>query len=205
EGHVPREPLRPPGPTSYEVKAARTPFADREGLRFIDLPLPSAAISPRAVKFVLHQTASGQWLKSAGREMLLPLLEPGPDGRLPSPRLQYLAEQIVSAEVGSSSWTLMHRFHRCRELLEQAQDNADALALLFVWLRYSAIRQLDWQRNYNTKPRELSHAQDQLTTRLAAVWQRQPAGSPGRFWVRLMLTTLGRGGEGQQVRDEILH
>src|SRR5207302_8410140 len=82
----------------------------------------------------------------------------------------------------------------------------DGLALLFAWLRYSAIRQLDWQRNYNTKPRELSHAQDRLTARLAAVWRRHAAEERAgcRRWARLMLTTLGRGGEGQRVRDEIL-
>ncbi|HZY86788.1 MAG TPA: PEP/pyruvate-binding domain-containing protein, partial [Gemmataceae bacterium] len=61
--------------------------------------------------------------------------------------------------------------------------------------------QLDWQRRYNTKPRELSHAQDRLTARLAGLWRR---GGAGRLWARLMLTTLGRGGDGQRVRDEIL-
>ena len=54
----------------------------------------------------------------------------------------------------------MHRFNLCHDLLDEAQHDEDALALLFAWLRYSAIRQLDWQRRYNTKPRELSHAQD---------------------------------------------
>jgi hypothetical protein len=28
-----------------------------------------------------------------------------------------------------------------------------------VWLRYSAMRQLTWNRNYNVKPREISAAQ----------------------------------------------
>src|SRR5581483_7634771 len=69
-------------------------------------------------------------------------------------------------------------------------------------LRYSSTRQLDWQRRYNTKPRELSHAQDRLTTRLAGIYRQNEGLRP---WVRLLLTTLGRGGEGQRVRDEILH
>ena len=55
------------------------------------------------------------------------------------------------------------------------------LALLFAWLRFSAIRQLDWQRRYNTKPRELSHAQDRLTARLASVWRRWDRRLAGRF------------------------
>ena len=104
----------------------------------------------------------------------------------------------------------MHRFNLCHDLLEGVEDDEEALALLFAWLRYSATRQLDWQRRYNTQPRELSHAQDRLTKRLAGIWRRQQprdalAGAGGRTWVRLMLTTLGRGGDGQRVRDEILH
>ena len=48
----------------------------------------------------------------------------------------------------------------------------DGLALMFAWLRFSQTRQLDWQRRYNTKPKELSHSQDRLTMRLAAIWKR---------------------------------
>src|SRR5439155_2270531 len=61
--------------------------------------------------------------------------------------------------------------------------------------------QLDWQRNFNTKPRELAHAQDRLTLKLAAAFPRQPQ---SRDLIRLMLTCVGRGGEGQRIRDEIL-
>lgn len=38
-------------------------------------------------------------------------------------------------------------------------DTATAMADIYVWLRYSASRQLTWQRNYNTQPRILSAAQ----------------------------------------------
>src|SRR5204863_1378928 len=66
---------------------------------------------------------------------------------------------------------------------------------------FSAIRQLTWQRNYNTKPRELAHAQDRLTNRLAALYASQREGRP---FLRMMLATIGRGGDGQRIRDEIL-
>ena len=143
-------------------------------------------------------------------EVYCPLFEREGDPRLPSPRLWDLADQIVGAEKGASSWTLMHRFNLCHDLLEGVEDDEEALALLFAWLRYSATRQLDWQRRYNTQPRELSRAEERLTKRLAGIWRRQPprdalgTGAGGRTWVRLLLTTLGRGGDGQQVRDEIL-
>lgn len=38
-------------------------------------------------------------------------------------------------------------------------DQSEAMADIYVWLRYSATRQLTWQRNYNTQPRILSAAQ----------------------------------------------
>jgi alpha-glucan, water dikinase len=203
EWQVPPEGLRPAGTTVVEGQAARTPFADQNGLQYLEfeLPKPAEGPAPRGLRFVLFQPDGGDWLKGGGQDMYLPLFDAERDPRLGSPKLLDLAEQTASAEVGAGSWTLMHRFHLCHDLLGAAEGDADALALLFAWLRYSAIRQLDWQRRYNTKPRELSHAQDRLTARLASVWRR---GGAGRLWARLMLTTLGRGGDGQRVRDEIL-
>jgi alpha-glucan,water dikinase len=203
---APPEQYRAAGTTLADDKAARTPFTERDGLQCLELTFakPPDGPGPCGLRFVLHQP-DGSWLKSGGGDLFLPLFEAEKDRRLAAPKLASLAEEIIAAEKGSSSWTLMHRFNLCHDLLAQAQDDEDALALLFVWLRYSAIRQLDWQRRYNTKPRELSHAQDRLTARLANVWRHHSPDSPCRFWARLMLTTLGRGGEGQRVRDEILH
>jgi alpha-glucan,water dikinase len=206
EWQAPPENYRPDGTTLADEKAAHTPFTEREGLCYLELqfPQPSDGPGPRGLRFVLHHP-DDDWLKSDGQDLFLPLFEGEHDSRLSSPKLSDLAEEIVGAEKGASSWTLMHRFNLCHDLLGKAQDDEETLALLFVWLRYSAIRQLDWQRHYNTKPRELSHAQDRLTARLAGVWHSQPPASRCRFWERQMLTTLGRGGEGQRVRDEILH
>ncbi len=49
------------------------------------------------------------------------------------------------------------------------EDPSDAMARIFVWLRYSASRQLTWQRNYNTQPRILGSAQERLTHKMAEV------------------------------------
>ena len=96
----------------------------------------------------------------------------------------------------------MHRFNLAFDLLDPAAKDVEALALIFVWLRFSAIRQLDWQRDYNTKPRELSHSLDRLTLKLADLYVQ---GTADREMIRLILTTLGRGGDGQRVRDEVLN
>ena len=204
EWSLPPDNFRPVGTSVIDQEAARTPFGERDGLRYLELNFPMAGADrrPRGLRFALYDAEAASWLKSGGKDMYLPLGEGTVDPRLSSSKLGDLAEQIVAAEKGSPSWTLMHRFNLCHDLLAVAQDDQEALALLFAWLRFSAIRQLDWQRRFNTKPRELSHAQDRLTTRLAGIWKRQTAGC--RQWVRLLLTTLGRGGEGQRVRDEIL-
>jgi alpha-glucan,water dikinase len=204
EWQPPPEHFRPAGTCLVDTRAARTPFVERAGLQYLELEFrkPADGRVPRGMRFVLYQPDAGAWLKSGGHDLYLPLFAIPADPRLSSPKLWEMAEQMVGAEREAPSWTLMHRFNLCHDLLEGKENEAEALALLFVWLRYSATRQLDWQRRYNTKPRELSHAQERLTTRLAGIWKRQPQSQP---WVRLLLGTLGRGGDGQRVRDEILH
>lgn len=78
----------------------------------------------------------------------------------------------------------------------------DFWSWMFVWGRFSYLGLLDWQRNYNTKPRELAHATECLTYTLADVWiQKQQY----RSLIRQVLSTVARGGnQGQAIRDRIL-
>lgn len=203
---LPAAEFRPPETVDFAKTAVRTPFHEREGLCWLELDFPrtEAEQHPRGINFILYQPTTGQWLKVNGQDIYLPLAQGDrkEDDVFGSESVRELAEQIIHEEMSRGSWTLMHRFNLCHDLLHGAEDDPETLALLFVWLRFSSMRQLDWQRNYNTQPRELSHAQDRLTTRLAEIYIQHV---PSRPWVRLMLGTLGRGGEGQKVRDEILH
>jgi alpha-glucan,water dikinase len=200
---LPPESMRPPGTDVFDDQlAVQTPFAAcGDGLSRLDLVLPGDDL-PLGVCFVLKDPDSGDWLKDQGRDFYVPVEDPlFRHGALAEAGLHEVVERIVSAEMSPNSWTLMHRFDLCHDLLDRVGGDVQGLALLFVWLRYSAIRQLDWQRNYNTKPRELAHALDRLTQRLADAYVRNPA---GRNLVRLMFTSVGRGGQGQRIRDEIL-
>lgn len=200
-----RSPLQgslPAGTISVSESAAETVFQERsDGLKELRLAFAEAE-APMGIPFVLKQLETGRWIKDGGRNFFVPINSSMPPGKaFDSEELKELADEIIQAETGRGSWTLMHRFNLCHELLSRAGHDREALALLFVWLRFSAIRQLTWQRNYNTKPRELSHAQDRLTHKLAELHTQAPE---GRSLIRLMLGSVGRGGEGQRIRDEIL-
>ncbi len=206
EWHQPPEQMWPAGSEAFDAKAVRTPFAERDGVQWLEMrfPKPEGKARLRGVDFLLYQPLENNWIKHHGRDMHLRLIEPDKLAAqlLASETQQRLADAIVGAELGKNSWTLMHRFNLCHDLLAGVEEDPKALALLFIWLRFSAIRQLDWQRHYNTKPRELAHAQSRLTERLAEIYANHPS---SRLWVRLMLSTVGQGGNrGQQVRDEIL-
>ncbi len=198
--HPPTD-MQPPNTERYDDLAVRSTFAARAD-RTWELELNIHQVKdplPRAVNLVIYDALGERWLKHHGHDIQVRLSQPAGAGRS---SLEPFIEQIADAEAGDASWTLMHRFNLCYELLDEIDSDADGLALLYAWLRYSAIRQLDWQRNYNTKPSELAHAQDRLTRRFAQLFTPRTAAGQ---WARLMLSTVGRGSEGQQVRDQILH
>jgi alpha-glucan,water dikinase len=202
EWFAPPAPLYPPGTVLWEGHTAQTPFSLQDGLSRLRLEIPQAE-APMGLQFVLKQAQANRWLRYRGGNFFVPVrTDYEQKARISSPELTDIVNQIVQAEMGGSSWTLMHRFNLCHDLLDRVAGNSDGLALLFVWLRYSALRQLTWQRQYNTKPRELSHAQERLTRKLAQFYSQDP---PNRPVLRLLLASVGPGGEGQRIRDEILN
>lgn len=196
---APSQEIWPEGTRPFDKNAVQTPFkaANSKGHVLIKL---DRKVDVSAIAFVLFFPEGNRWDNNNGKNYSVRL--PGKELFRDAPQLSDLADEIIKAETGRNSWTLMHRFNLCYDLADKVQNDIDGLALLFVWLRFSAIRQLDWQRNYNTKPKELSHAQDRLTLKLTDIYINNTG---ARELVRLMMTTLGRGGEGQKIRDEILN
>lgn len=143
------------------------------------VPLPGNALF--LFRLEMSSTASG----AKGSEAVMPKMDEFKDE---------LTRTIVDLEVGKSGWTLMHRFHSAADMLEGVcaikpldcssscsqlvngnysdVSVVDGAARIYIWLRYSATRQLTWQRNYNTKPRELAHAQDKLTHTISGASSR---------------------------------
>ena len=117
--------------------------------------------------------------------------------------------EIVEAETNGGAWTLMHRFKLCQKWVERLNKDFQGLAWIFVWMRYSAIRKLEWQRNYNTKPVELAWSQKNLTYAVSNSLKSiglvcDLVGIP--ILLKGLLMNMGKSGEnGQRIRDEILH
>lgn len=207
--HLPDAALRPADTRVVDEHAVETPFLEQDGSRVLRLRMP-AEPSPAGLCFVLWQPDQGRWWKEHGRDFHLSLSPARSGSRtgsgLTDAGVAAMAEEIIDHETSPSSWTLMHRFNLAWDLLDRVPDEGEGsvagLALIFVWLRFSAIRQLDWQRNYNTKPRELAHAQERLTAKLGERAGRADARTRP-LW-RKIAGTVGRGGDGQRVRDGIL-
>ncbi len=201
EWKLPPTELRPSDTREVDEGAVETPFLDQGGLRTLRFASASGDL-PRGLCFVLWQPNGRRWWKDRGQNFFVRLQSGAARGPIEDASLAEIADEIVERETGDHSFALMHRFNLAWDLLDRvASDNVPGLALLFVWLRFSALRQLDWQRNYNTKPRELAHAQDRLSVKLAE-WAAQS--ERGRPLLRMIAGTLGRGSEGQRVRDGIL-
>ncbi|MEA3385532.1 MAG: PEP/pyruvate-binding domain-containing protein [Thermodesulfobacteriota bacterium] len=193
----------PEGSKAFGWQAIQTPFAEKDAAGGIVIRL-DRKLDFSFLVFVLYFPEEERWDNNLGRNYRIPLAVPSENEvSLGHPELTVIADEIIEKEMSRNSWTLMHRFNLCYDLLDRVRNNMEGLALIFIWLRFSAIRQLDWQRNYNTQPRELSHAEDRLTLRLADQYTKEEP--EGREYIRLMLTTMGRGGEGQRIRDEVLN
>jgi alpha-glucan,water dikinase len=198
--HLPPKEFWPDDTRPYDDQAVQTPVS-QGGAILIKIEVGAYAELP----FVLYYPQKNEWDNNHGKNYRIRLSESLAEARplkeITEEALENISAEIIRKETGKGSWTLMHRYNFCYELLDRVGGSREGLALLFVWLRFSALRQLDWQRNFNTKPRELSHAQQRLTSRLAQLYTQIP---PQRDIVRLMLATMGHSGEGQRIRDEIL-
>ncbi|CAN1310832.1 Alpha-glucan water dikinase, chloroplastic [Linum perenne] len=152
--------------------------------------------------------SNGNWIKNNGSDFYIEFASATKqvqkdvgDGRGTA---KTLLGRIAEME-GEAQKSFMHRFNIASDLMHQAKDaGVLGIAAIFVWMRFMATRQLIWNKNYNVKPREISQAQDRLTDMLQDIYSSYPQ---YREFLRLILSTVGRGGEGdvgQRIRDEIL-
>ncbi|GLT36600.1 hypothetical protein SLA2020_109680 [Shorea laevis] len=152
--------------------------------------------------------SGGKWIKNNGSDFYVefsprskPTKKDAGDGKGTA---KALLDKIAQME-SEAQKSFMHRFNIAADLIDQAKDAGElGFAGILVWMRFMATRQLIWNKNYNVKPREISKAQDRLTDLLQNTYKNHPE---YRELVRMIMSTVGRGGEGdvgQRIRDEIL-
>ncbi|MBF0317497.1 MAG: hypothetical protein HQL04_04920 [Nitrospirae bacterium] len=196
---VPPEPCWPQESVSFQHTAIQTPFQPNHAGGKITIKV-AKDMGVSVLSFVLFFPEENRWDNNHGKNYQVPIVSHNQtELTLKDEGLLHIAERIINGEMGNHSWTLMHRFNLCHDLCDGLRGVG--FSLLFVWLRYSFLRQLDWQRNYNTQPRELSHSVERLTLKLAEKFINEP---DLHEIISMMMTTLGAGGDGQRIRDEIL-
>ena len=122
---------------------------------------------------------------------------------------------VINCEANYGSWTLMHRYNKCSEIISpwNLEIENDNWIWIYIWIRYSFLRQLDWQRNYNTRPALLGGAMANLSNLLTNKYsdsyqnekQYKKLIDSKSTIIKNILALLGKGtGNGQEIRDEIL-
>ncbi|KAM7269112.1 hypothetical protein ACFE04_024609 [Oxalis oulophora] len=207
---APPENLLPPGSVLLD-KAAETKFTicsaidPSHQVQSFELEIDEGSFI--GMPFVL--VSGGNWMKNGSSDFYIDF--------------NYKAKQVAKKDTGDGKGTakalldkiadleseaqksFMHRFNIAADLMDEAKDAGTlGLAGMLVWMRFMATRQLIWNKNYNVKPREISQAQNRLTDLLQNTYASHPQ---YREFLRMILSTVGRGGEGdvgQRIRDEIL-
>ncbi|XAR65093.1 Alpha-glucan, water dikinase [Bertholletia excelsa] len=200
--------LLPPGSTS-EDRAAETEFVSSfsdQNNKVQSLEIEIDDDSYIGMPFVL---LSGQnWIKNNGSDFYVQFSvvskQAQKDASDGQGTAKALLEKIADKE-SEAQKSFMHRFNIASDLVGEAKNAGElGFAGILVWMRFMATRQLIWNKNYNVKPREISKAQDRLTDLLQNIYRSEPQ---YRELLRMILSTVGRGGEGdvgQRIRDEIL-
>ncbi|XP_057416065.1 alpha-glucan water dikinase, chloroplastic isoform X2 [Lotus japonicus] len=205
---VPPASALPPGSVIMD-KAAETPFnpgsPSHPSFEVQSLDIEVDGDTFKGITFVT--LSDGKWIKNNGSDFYVEFSEKkkiqkaSGDGKGTA---KFLLDRIAEME-SEAQKSFMHRFNIASELMDQAKNAGQlGLAGILVWMRFMATRQLIWNKNYNVKPREISQAQDRLTDLLQDAYTSYPQ---YRELVRMILSTVGRGGEGdvgQRIRDEIL-
>lgn len=206
---VPPATALPPGSITMN-EAAETPFKAGSSshpsyeVQSLDIEVDDDTF--KGMPFVI--LSDGKWIKNNGSNFYIEFggkreiqKKDVGDGKGTA---KFLLDKIAEKE-SEAQKSFMHRFNIASDLIDEAKKAGQlGLAGVLVWMRFMATRQLIWNKNYNVKPREISKAQDRLTDLLQDVYASYPQ---YREIVRMILSTVGRGGEGdvgQRIRDEIL-
>ena len=217
EWHKPPPGSYPPN-THDDKQGVQTDWVGDGNERWFEFTLPRGKDKNNYVSGILFSSGGNSnfqrhyWLRFRTKypQKNAVLTEVRPGLKVPN----YILDAI-KCEATYHSWTLMHRYEKCLEIIDSyglGMDNPTWIWIL-IWLRYSSLRQLAWQRNYNTRPALLGQALARLSDELITIYKESlQKEKPYKKLIeskssimRTMLSFLGKGtGNGQEIRDEIL-
>ena len=225
--HLPPRDCFPPNSREVDNKACQTEWPQGHE-RFIEFTFkrgnPNSNDYVSGLVYVIYNPVKNTWNKNFQRDFTIRF-------RTKYPQKEKINETVmthnksliipnfmidaIKCEAGSHSWTLMHRYEKCLDIIDSYSQNFDNenWIWILIWLRYSFLRQLAWQRNYNTRPILLGQALNRLSDELITNYidcLKNEANFKNLIEskliiIRNILCFLGKGtGNGQEIRDEIL-
>ncbi|OMJ90459.1 hypothetical protein SteCoe_7158 [Stentor coeruleus] len=197
----------PSSTVKFDDKSAESPFVEiTSSFSTISITFTKSS-APIQLNFVLKR--ENIWYNNNSMDYGIPLKLPEVPIFLKNAdsQIRNLVTEIIDVEMSGGAWTLMHRFNMCNNLIKKFSSSQEGLSWIFIWMRYSALRILDWQRYHNTRPSELASSQKNLTFTIISILKT--SSTTGLIntsnLVRGILSCMGKGGDnGQRIRDEIL-
>jgi alpha-glucan, water dikinase len=211
--------IHPEGTKVFDQKAVQTLFSpdSLSVLKTIKLNIAvNLENNIQGINWVFNVPSKNKWFNNNNKDYSLKFKTikkkthlHGGDQNIPE-----FVEDIIKCEMEYGSWTLMHRYNKCFDVLNEIDLDNENLIWIYIWLRYNYIRVLDWQRKFNTRPRELAYSMNRLTqdiTNKICSYLKNNKQENEKFelnqdvLMRMFLSVLGKGtGDGQKIRDEIL-
>ena len=210
EQYYPKESTSP-----CDANSANTNFVN--GKITFDLKLLSSDNELfHGVNFVFHNLSNEKWYNNHGSNYRFELV--------PKEKKKVDESQInvpdcindgMNDEANAGSWCLMFRYQKVRDAIFQLDLNdSNECVWIYLWLRYSFRRLLEWQRHYNTPPKDLQWSMHcltfELTKRFSDMIKENRVDDhfviPPSVFMRESLVMCGKGrSNGQLIRDEILN
>ena len=208
----------PKNSIEFDKNALQTEFSlnSEKTNQNINLNLPKND-NYSGINFVFYSPTSNKWYNNNHQDYQIKFIENKTEKKLTDGLdIPDFAKDIIKIESSNCGWCLMHRFNKCFDIIKNFNENTDnsLWSWIFIWLRYSAQRQLTWERNYGTRPRLLSEAMNRLSEYVTRIYSNSVKTEKNyenlseckSFMLKGILAQLGKGtGNGQAIRDEILH
>ena len=166
--------------------------------------------------FVFHNLSNEKWYNNHGSNYRFELIQPEKKKKSKDSEI-IIPDCIIdgmNCEATAGSWCLMFRYQKIRDAIYQIDiEDPNECIWIYLWLRYSFKKLLDWQRNYNTPPKDLQWSMHcltfEITKRISDLMKQNKTDNkfiiPSNVLLRESLILCGKGrSNGQLIRDEIL-